>query len=485
MNTNLNYRFYFLLLYIFSLNTDSFAQGSTIHNRVLIAININSCAYCNKATNSIIDKSLTDKIDLVFSSEDATPEQVDEFITNNFDAKPRYVFNDKLYQKISKNVKLFKNPYFIILDTNNAIVTYFPIDSVLYYKDLIDATIKKKKTKTEISNDRIKRTSGYSNINKVNDYLFVTSWANPNKTYYYNLKTKVLDSLYFYNNEKLIYKLLEMKGVKGINVSEVKKIYKEHRLPYELVSFSTRPYNTDKRFYNIMYVQYLDPKLLSDTISPELLFFLFSFDPKAKDLKIHTYKYWEKDWESGEVVDDLRLDGAVLSEINDSLWMMGAEHINEEKSDKKTFLYYANNNADKELKYNGQKFSIRTDSMLTFDNEPMNNPVRLYLYRLLPSFLFYTESPFYYNYKLGKTFNIRNISDDITWIFDAHETDNTLSILLEENSSLVVYNLDKNTNQILSREYLGKNDTKGNAVLDENGNVVYLNKKGSIVWYSL
>ncbi|MES2559326.1 MAG: hypothetical protein V4590_06275 [Bacteroidota bacterium] len=476
-------RILFFLLTFIIITVKVFANDSTIQNRVLIAININSCSFCNKATNAMIDESLTGKVDLLFYSEDASPEQIDEFLTANFTIKPRYVFNDKLYKSATQHLKIFKSPLFIILDTSLSVVRTFPIDSIHFYKDLIKATINEKGTKTEISNTRIKRMSGYRRVNKVEDHLFVTGMGNTTKIYDYNLKTRTLDSLCFTSNDKLIYKLLEMRGVKGINVAEVKRIFREKRLPYEIVSFNTRPYSTTSRLYNIMYVEYLDPNKYSDTISTELLFFLYSYDPVARDLRIHKYKHYEKDWESGEIMDDLRLDYITLEQVNDSLWMMGTEHINEKVNNEKTFMYFSNTSNDKELRYNGKRFSVRTDSMVTFDNESMNNPMRLYFYELLASFLYYNESPFYYNYKTQQIFDMRTFSEDCTWIFDMEETDNTLSVLVEENESIVLYNLDKESKRMLKREFLGKNDSKGNVTLDD-GNVVYTNKKGDIVSYS-
>jgi hypothetical protein len=461
------------------------AQDSTIHNRVLIALNINSCSFCNKATNTILDPALAGHVDLLFSSDDSTPEQIDEFISINFTKKPRYVFNDRLYREIAGKMKIFKNPYFIILDTTNTIIKYFPIDSVDFYYDLIETTATGKHKRTEIINDRIKRMAGYYNVNKVNDYLFVSTWSNTSKTYYYDLKKNSLDSLYFSGNDKLIYKLLDQKGVKNINVPEVRKLYKQKRLPYELVSFGTRPYNDQHKLYNSLYVEYLDPKNLSDTISTELLFFLFSFDPRTRDLQIHNYKYWEKAEESGEITDDLRLDYVHISQHNDSLWLMGAEHIENRDNSEKTFLYFATNGDSKELRYNGNRFSVKTDTLVTFNNEPMNNPVRLFLYQLLPSYLLYYESPYYFNTITGKTSDIRHVSEDISWIFSARETEHTLSVLVEENAMLVLYVLDKSSEKALRKDILGKNDTKGNAVLDSHGNVIYVNKKGAIVWYKL
>lgn len=475
-------RFYFLIISAI-WSSYAFAHDSSIQNRVLIAININSCSFCNKAINSIIDDDLVGKADLLFYSEDLSEEQIDEFITHNFKTPPRYIFNDKLYKSVTQNIKLFKTPLLIILDTTHAVVKTFPIDSIHFYKDLVMSTVNGNASKVTISNDRIKRMSGYRRLNKVDNHLFITGMGNPTKMYDYNLTTRSLDSLCFTQNDKLIYKLLEMRGVKNINVAEVKKTFKEKRLPYEIVSFNTRPYSNNERIYNIMYVEYLDPKKYHDTISTELLFFLFSFDPVAKDLRIHKYKHYEKDWESAEIIDDLRLDYIVLSQINDSLWMMGTEHIEGNTNSEKTFLYFSNTSTDKELRFNGNGLSIQTDSMVMFNNEPMNNPMRLYFYELLPSFLYYNESPFYYNHKTKQTFDIRNIAGDTEWILDMEETDNTLSVLVEEKELIVLYNLEKHSKRILKREVLGKNDSRGNVILDK-GNVLYTNKKGDIVSYT-
>ena len=472
----------YLLVALVLSNLYGFANDSTIQNRVLIAININSCSFCNKATNAIISEELIGKIDLLFSSEEATAEQVDEFVTTNFPIKPRYVFNDALYKNATQHIKIFKSPMCIILDTNYSIVKTFPIDSTHAYEDLIKATLHEKVRKIELGNDRIKRMSGYRRLNKVGNHLFITGMGNPTKIYDYNLDTQTLDSLCFTNNDKLIYKLLDMRGVKNINVAEVRKFYKEKHLPYELTSFSTRPFNTLSRLTDVLYVEYLDPKHYADTISTELLFFLFSYDPKAKDVRIHKYKYYEKDWESAEIVDDLRLDYIHLLQINDSLWMMGTEHINDSVSTKKTFVYFSNTSDNKELRYNGKQWSVPTDSMITFTNEPMNNPMRIYFYELLSTVLYYNESPFYYNHKTGQVSDIRDIAPDCDWIHDMEETEHTLSVLLEENDMLVLYNLDKLSKRLLKREVFGKNDSKGNVILDE-GNIVYTSKRGTIVSY--
>lgn len=475
--------FYFLLALIFT-NFNLFANDSTIQNRVLIAININSCSYCNKATNSIIDEDLIDKVDLLFYSEDVSAEQVDEFLTNNFTKKPRYIFNDRLYKSVTRDIKFFKNPVFIILDTSHAIVKYFPIDSTVFYMDLILSTIDKgTPIKTEVSNGRIKRMSGYSRINKVENHLFITGMGSPTKIFDYNLKTQSLDSICFSDHDKFIYKLLDMRGVKNINVAEVKRLYREKHLPYDIVSFSGRPYSTNTRLNNAMYVEYLDPQILTDTISAQLLFFLFSYDPVGRDFRVHKYKHFEKDEMEGEILDDLRLDYIMLSQVNDSLWMMGTEHIAEQTNNEKTFLYFSNTSKNSELRYNGKKWSIRTDSMIMFNNEPMNNPMRLYFYELLPSFLYYNESPFYYNHKTQQTFNIRELSENIEWILDMEETENTLVVLVEEEEKIVLYNLEKQSKKMLKREVFGKNDSRGNVILYD-GNVVYTNKKGAIVTYT-
>jgi hypothetical protein len=472
-----------LFLLLLSLNY-LFAQDSTLNNKALVVINLNSCSFCNKATNLVLDTQIREKVRLVFSSNDGTPEQIEEFIQNNFDYKPKYSINDRIYNYVSERVKIFKNPYFVILDNSNSICNFFPIDSLNFYDDLVKCAIKSKAKKIETKNSRILKIPGHKSINSVGDYLFITSWSVTNKIFYINLGSKVLDSLYFYQDDKMIYKLLEMRNVKDINVSEVKQIFKDNQLPYEIVSFGTRPSNSNTKLYNTLYVEYLDPRKLSDTISPELLFYLFSFDPTLRNMRIRTFKYWEKNWEAGEICDDLRLDYINISEINDSLWMMGAEHIYTKDTHEKVFFYFSSTEQDKELKYNGKRFTIKTDSMYTFDGDTMNNPIRLYLYKLLPSYLVYNESPYYYNYINKKTLNIRDVSSEISWIFDVDEDKNTLHFLVEEQSMLVTYSINKKTNQIIAREVLGKNDTNGNVIFDSSGRVVYLNKKGVIISYS-
>lgn len=421
------------------------------------------------------------QVTLLFNSSDATAEQVQEFVTTTFGNDIPYIMNDTLYQEAARHIQFFKYPHLVVMDATNKVVMQLPINEVRSSKDLLRVYQKHQWQQKEYANKQLRKNYSFRHLNHVGEYLFISDWGTSNKIYYLNTHTNKLDSIYLANADSLINQLIAQKGFRGVDAQNVKKSFKKYGFPYEIASFATHPRPIGNLYNNVLYIEFVEEKNLSDTVRPELLRYLFSFNPKTKKYIFYDYKSYAVDEYSEELEDDLRLEYGHLERIHDTLWMIGTEHINQFQSTPKTFAYLSKSPTDSVLFYKGEKLVIPTDSLYDFDGQQMGNPIRLEFFKLMPSFLVYMSSPYFYRRSDNAIFNIRNFVPEATWIHDAQETENVLTFITEGNNLLYMSHIYKPTMQLLKREYVCKvGEIKSNVLLDESLNAYFIQKSGVV-----
>lgn len=418
---------------------------------------------------------------LLFNSEDATEEQIQAFITQNFEKKTPYTINDTLFLKASEHIRFFKYPHWVLMDSTDQVIEQIPMNESVVHQELLK-TYQSSSWKTlTYSNKQIRESYGYRYLLKTEDYLFIADWSHASKTYYLNVKTQKLDSLYLINNDSLLNKLIAKKGFKGIDTKKVKKTFKRLGLPYEVTSFETSSKAMEGIYNSVLYIEFLDENTLSDTVFPQLIRYLVSFNPTTKQYTFYDYKSHTVDSIAEELEDDLRLGYGHLERIHDTLWLVSTEHVQRHQPTPKVFVYLSKSPNDSLLLYKGDKLIIPTDSFYDFDGLLMGNPIRIEFFELLPSFLVYMSSPYFYRRSDNSIFNIRNYAPHATWIHDVQETSEKLIFLTEEKNVLYVYHIYKPTMKLLKREFVSKvGELKSNALLDESLNVFFVNKSGTV-----
>lgn len=472
---------YTMLVLCFWILFDCAAQQTT--SRLYLAINLNSCDQCNKASAKVFERQGLKAlhVTLLFDSVTATAEQIQEFVTTTFGKNIPYLINDTLFRKASNQIQFFKYPHLVIVDTALRVVTQFPINEVRSAQDLLRTYEKYQWQQRTYSNKQLRKNYSFRHLNNVGEYLFISDWGSSTKIYYLNTRTNKLDSIYLASSDSLINLLIARKGFEGVDAKKVKMFFKQYDFPYEIASYATHPRPMGNLYNNVLYIEFVEEKKLSDTVRPELLRYLFSFDPSTKKYTFYDYKSYTMDEYSEELENDLRLEYGHLERIHDTLWMIGTEHINQFHSATKTFVYLSKSSTDSFLFYKGQKLVIPTDSFYDFDGQRMGNPLRLEFFKLIPSFLVYMSSPYFYRRSDNAIFNIRNFVPGSTWIHDVQETDNILTFITEENSMLYISHIHKPTMRLLKREYVcNVSNIKSNVLLDESLNVYFIEKSGVV-----
>jgi hypothetical protein len=465
------------------------AQSKEYQSKIFIAISPASCNGCNRITSSFVDIK-SDKIEFVFSPNDFDSIQLEAFLIATLKFIPKFRLDEDLFAAITNDIILFKSPQVAIVNQKEDIIRSFPLDSMYYYKDLIHSILNDTYSKNIINDKKLKRIPGITLSTLVGDFLFITCYSIQTVIHYVNLKSNFVDTICLSNNDSLLSMLLSKKGIKNVDISKIKSVYLKYDLPYDIASFDVAISKSGNEISGFFFVEYIDPNSVFDldTIFPKTFVYLFTFNPYTKLFRLEDFNYFFSDKGKEQLSNDLQLDMHLASKLNDSTWIMGTAPIYGDFKNQKTFAFFSDNPLHNSVCLNSKLLTIQTDSLVTFRGEIMNQINRTYTYKLLDDYLFFKESPYFYQYSQNqgkKLYNIQLWSKDIDWIYDMYQTPNTLWILVSELEDTYVYVMSRSNNKVVSKLKLNDADIFTNASIDELGNVVYLNKKGQVITFSL
>jgi len=436
------------------------------------------------------NEKLLSQTEFLFSSEDITKEQAESFINDMIGKPSRILFNEKLYEKLNKSYTQFKVPIFAAFDSQKKLIFKTTIDSLFFYDVLISSLINKGYVRKEIANTRLSKLYGLRTLAKIDEYLFIVGWQQNDKIFIMNLKTEGLDSIDL-NNDFIIGELLTNCGVGSINVKRLKKAFQDVNYPMKIVQFSTDIVANEKLLSGAINLFYVDPEHLNDTLfDPQWQSLLFTYEPNPRKLKFVKYKRWEQDSVNALVTDNYVLDYHYFGVLTDTLWLLGGEQKRPEYGEqrqslnsyslKKPFFYYSKTKGNQSAKYCGNYILYDYLIITTFGGKLMDEPNRFYPYILHYPYLAFQESPIILNYIDSSAIDLFGIKE-IDWIFDFEIKQNAVSLLVQEKNIFILYLLSTDRSQkLISREVLGKVDSKGGVILDK-GSVYYLDKNGKVI----
>jgi hypothetical protein len=499
---------YLLQLLLMLAVNYSYGVPPTQPYRILLVTNINSCTFCNHTTGTIIKNDPVFKnVNFLLSPEEATAEQAKLFLEEMMQRPCAIILDSMLYAKIASTIAIFKMPHVVVLDSINNILFKTPIDSVRFYRDVLQTFAPARYHTKVISNSRIKKIIGWRTLNKIDDHYIVTGWQSSDRMFVYNKATNRLDSVFITNNDSLIKALIEKGDGHDIDIARMKKVYKDYDLPYSLIQFGTNAIQVNDHIASSIDLLYVDPDKPLDTITSEWLSFVFTYKPSAKQMKIIPLKDWESDSANGYIFDHYKLDYQSYREINDSTWLIGGKEDNRNDWDpennprmndtsillfnrqkdpdkgykhEQLFYYFTKSAGESKLHYANKYIMVSYDSIYTFDREKMNEPGYMFQYTFEYPYLYYNASPFIYNDTDKSLFDIRMLNKNITWIHTLNTDEHVVRILVQEKKKKILYVLWKHNYQLLKTVELGDLPSKNNMIL-EGENIYFMNKEGQIV----
>jgi hypothetical protein len=446
-----------------------------------IKIDFNNCYNCHKILNNAILECHEWPTSLLFNIK-ATPEQIDEFIQTNFNQKKiSYLKNKDLYNT-SRSISLAnKNPTFIIA-INDSIIFECSTDSIGFYKKDINNFFLQKTVwnKRVIANKRLKRNYSSNHINAIDNNLFIINAGNPNQVFVYDTNTDLLDSINLWNNISVVNNHLSSRNI-NVDLIKTDQFYKQNKLPYSTMGVGYETDINNKDLYTQFWIEYFPKLEITDIMKPNLDLSILEYNSMTK--KTTLYPVYDQSFDKSDTYNGLMLHYAYINKINDTLFMLGTENLNDTIKAFRQFIFLSYDKINKDFRFNGKLFSIKTDSLYTFDDEKMNKPYFFYGYKLLTNFLVYNQSPYFYNFSSHKTFTIKYFDNKATYIHDAEENEYLLKILVEEDDRLVLLNIEKNSMRLVSSERIEKFDNEGNIALQGN-KIIGMDSSGNIIVYT-
>lgn len=460
--------------------------------RAFIAMNVNSCSYCNKITPLFMNGTLRDAT-FLFSEEDVTHEQAAAFVQTIMGKPCKILVDEKFFNEVSSGITLFKMPHVVIADSMRHIVFKKPIDSAGYYSDVLHALLNNGPyTLTKLSHPRLTRIAGQKSISKCGSSIAVGSWQQRDRIYLYNITTRKLDSLAF--SDKMIRELLRLGGSACTDPAKVRTAWDRAGMGNDIIEFSATTTADSSRIYGMISMYYpvdVDSLKPGPDGFPDISWspFVFSYEPRLKKLTVSPFKYYETDSIGrASIHDGFGLDYDYRQQINDSTWLFGANKLRDtvpaDARGEKMYYYFRKYPSEQRLRYAGRQILFAYDSLVTFSGEQMNKPNYRYQTKLIYPYLVYMGSPSIMNHETGAIFNVSGISNKISWIYDAALSDHTIRLLVKEDKYFVLYTLERSDNHVLHRKEIAPTDAKSNVVLDGE-NIFYMNKAGEVIQWKV
>lgn len=473
--------------------------------KIYFLLDVYACTSCGQMVKDINRyPALGNTGSFLFSSDEVTQEQADDFLSETFGKPVNAVVNKSLFNKVAGSQQRFKIPKLAIYDSiSQRTIHLMQIDSIYYNIDLINLYLNSGGSykHTTYSNPRIRRLIGQKNINKVGDKLFISAYQNTDRIYIFDLATEKLDSIFI--SDETLKKLYEAGGIVNPDISKLRAYHKQNNLSMPLIQFHSMPYSDDKQFTDYLNVWYYDPDYTGDTIDPKGISFFVNYNVEKRQLKIQEFDYWESNPPTGKfyqqyIPSKYAQEFTYKRMINDTTWIVsGDKQPDQGKENSKTIMLLKFTKAGKKWQYSGHKDSLYVEQINDFKGENLNDPTKGYIYQYKQPYLFFGVSPIIKDFSNGKTIDLSTVDKKINWVFDLEYTANLVNVLVQKpEDGIYLLAFDRGSLKLLSQELVYKKkaaSTSGNenAELEDfsyqsntvlkDGKMYFVSKKGEIV----
>lgn len=494
---------YSILVLLLILGINAFGQEKYV---LYINMSLNSCNNCNHIVSSIESKSLLfENTTIILNPEETNNLQAADFLQNIFTTIPKYIIDSDIYGKISKLDKnsIKKLPIFVLsADSCKSTICFSTIDSLEYYLPFINKIMDLDRSKTNKfkhnESNVMKRIYGWKNIEPLMNRYIISSYQLEQKFYILNGETQNIDS--FFLNDNLLKNLILLGTGLTVDISQLKKYYKQLGLP-SLYSINPTPMIRDSSYLNSFSIVYLRNEPNDSILESDIFNYLFDYDLITKKISIVKQEYIDTILnlnvlsKSGSKKVKSTQDNFYLKKLSDRNWEIlldGNFETVEKYSKLKIKCELRFDSITKQLRFHKFGNIIYLDSAFTFDGEPMNKPNVLYQYMITESFFTYKQCPILLMLDKNQKIDLRKYDKNMRWIHSMSEDFGVLKILYQNKSAehklLVI-------NKLNLSNFVTKNLTSLNKVIESkpekyinsninfglNNSVVFIDKYGNLV----
>lgn len=470
-----------LILLVFSF------QASSNTRRIFLLLNMNSCSNCALISKQLRNNErLFSHTEFLFSDEDITRRQANQFLTDMFGESCKLVMNKELFDRFAERINNFKNPYMLVYDEEDKKILFIrSMDSLVYFQDEIlriaGLNLQVKERIFEIPS--IQNLYGPKYMEVLENKIMIIAYQNREVAYIVDALSGAIDSLVL--TDSLISALLHLRGIYNVDVPGLKKYYEKFNLPYKVAEFSWRQNTSGKDFYLSidMLIVNRDSVKIKHEITPEWYVYQMRYRPSTGEKKYYPFQWWS---------DSLKVDGypiRILDQmyrktVGDSLLISGADKYSPDTSTKIKMLVEMRKNEKGIFQFARVKQEFAIGPIFNFKNKHLNQPNHAYAYRISEPYLYFHNSPVVYHIQTAKIHDIRQWNNGINWLMDLFQTQDHIQALVQEGNQLVVYTVDSKSMKVLSST--GIPTSYKNCEPRMNNNLIcYLDLDGRLLIYTL
>lgn len=470
-----------LILLVFSL------EASPNTRRIFLLLNMNSCSNCALISKQLRgNERLFAHTEFLFSDEDITRRQANEFLTDMFGQSCKLVMNKPLFDLFVDRIELFKNPYMIVYDEQEKSVLFMrSMDSLAYFDEEVLRIAGHSRTVQEriFEISSIQNLYGSKYIEVLDSKIMILAYHNREVAYIVDAQTGVLDSLVL--TDSLVTALLKMRGISNVDVAGLKRYYEKLNLPYKLAEFSWRQNVVGKDFYlsiDLLVVN-RDSVKIKHEITPEWYVYQMRYRPSTGEKKYYPFTWWNDTLKKNDYPVRI-LDQMYRKTIGDSILISGADKYSPDTGTKVKMFVQLNRDSSGMFRFSHILNEIAIKPAYDFNNKHLNQPHHAYVYRMAEPYVYFHNSPVIYHMQTHATFDIRQWNKKINWLMDLIPVDGKLQALVQEGKQLMVYLVDSRTMQVLSSTEIPTSYKNSEPRMNDRF-ICYLDLDGRLLIYTL
>ncbi|MCA0426568.1 MAG: hypothetical protein LCH37_03955 [Bacteroidetes bacterium] len=468
--------FWGLLILSFSVTL----YGKT-NKKLYLSVNFNNCTLCNLSIKAYLS-GWDQRLPIIFIADEGSLSnaQLKEFSEVELGLKfNEYLVDSKLYQRLNSGNENSKFPV-LSLEINDTLKLGFQLNELPNYLE----TIKRIMLHSEVIVQKVKipRISSFPgrfDLAVEGNKLFLLSWIKNDRIYALNLKDKSLDSIYLFNNRKLVRNCLNVLGKSNLNEDEIIETFNAYPIPMKMFNFR----NLQANKFGIgcaLDFFFFDPNDTSEILSTEWGHFYFKKFKNENSIKLDLLSF-DSIYQIHSSSLPLLPDYQTYVPINDSFLLIGLKQKPENDTIykvKRTIGVYNINK--KQLEKTGITNYIIENAIDFNGVDAINQPTILFDY-FVSGNLFYTRTSPKISLN-GETFNLSTLIPGISWIHNLMPIPETNLVegYIIRNGNLQYVVADLKKTRLIWNHDLGKQDYSSNIALD-NGSIFWLNKKKELV----
>lgn len=451
------------------------------NKKLYLSVNFNNCTLCNLSIKAYLG-DWDPKIPITFIADEGnlTNAQLKAFSEAELGLKfNEYLVDSKLYQKLNFGNENSKFPV-LSLEINDTLKLGFQLNELPNYLETIKGIMLHNEVIVQkVQIPRIRSFPGRFDLAIEGNKLFLLSWIKNDRIYIQNLKDKSLDSIYLFNNRKLVRSCLNVLGKTNLKEDEIIETFNAYPIPMKMFNFR----NLQANEFGIgcaLDFFFFDPNDTSEILSTEWGHFYFKKLKNESSFKLDLLSF-DSVYQTHSNSLPLLPDYQTYIPLNDSLLLIGLKQKPENDTIykvKRTIGVYNINK--KQLEETGIRNFIIQPAIDFNGVDAINQPNILFDYFFSGNLFYIRTSPMVS--LNGETFNLSSLIPGISWIHILKPISETPLVegYIIRNGNLQYVVVDLKKSNMIWHHDLGKQDYSSNIALDKSS-IFWLNKKKELV----